>query len=42
MTELDEPRRDGLDERRRAADEDARLLRWREARLAEQVGVDTS
>ena len=42
MAELDELRRDGLDERRRAADEDARLLLGREARLAEQVGVDAT
>ena len=42
MAELDELRRDGLDERRRAADEDARLLLGREARLAEQVRVDAT
>ena len=40
LAELDERLRHGLDERRRAAHEDARLLRPAEPDLAQQRGVD--
>src|SRR4051794_22356936 len=42
VPERDECRRDGLDERRRAADEDARIRLRCEPRLAQQVLVDAS